>query len=200
VLASGRGSNFQAIIDAIEAGTLDAKIALLITDRANTQAVERARRHNVKSVFVDPKAYESREMFDSGLVAVLEAHQVELVCLAGFMRILTTVMIEAFPNRIMNIHPSLLPAFRGLHAQRQALEHGVKISGATVHFVDESLDGGPIILQTTVPVHDDDTEETLSARILVEEHEIYPRAIKLFAEGRLKALGRRVLIQEGESL
>jgi phosphoribosylglycinamide formyltransferase-1 len=195
VLASGRGSNFQAIIDAIETGRLDARIALLVTDRPNAQAIERAKRHGVKSVFVDPKAYGSREMFDQMLVEILSAHHVELVCLAGFMRILTRTIIDAFPNRIMNIHPSLLPAFPGLHAQRQALEHGVKLSGATVHFVDAGVDSGPIILQASVPVRDDDSEETFSARILEEEHRIYPRAIQLFAEGRLTVVGRRVHVK-----
>jgi phosphoribosylglycinamide formyltransferase-1 len=195
VLASGRGSNFQAIIDAIEAGRLDAMIALLVTDRSDATAIDRARRHGVKSVFVDPKAYDSRELFDSAVVAQLKAHQVELVCLAGFMRILTKTILEAFPSRIMNIHPSLLPSFPGLHAQRQAIQYGVKISGATVHFVDDGVDSGPIILQAAVPVNDDDTEESLATRILEQEHQIYPRAVQLFAEGRLKVIGRRVLIE-----
>ncbi|HLC41909.1 MAG TPA: phosphoribosylglycinamide formyltransferase [Methylomirabilota bacterium] len=196
VLASGRGSNFQAIIDAIEAGRLDARIALLVTDRPDAQAIERARRHGVKSAFVDPKAYDSREMFDRALVSLLKAHQVELVCLAGFMRILSKTILDAFPGRIMNIHPSLLPSFPGLHAQRQALRHGVKVSGATVHFADDGVDSGPIILQAAVPVKDDDSEESLAARILHQEHQIYPRAIQLYAEGRLKLIGRRVLIEE----
>lgn len=195
VLASGRGSNFQAIIDAIEAGRLDAMIALLVTDRSDATAIDRARRHGVKFVFVDPKAYDSRELFDSAVVAQLKAHQVELVCLAGFMRILTKTILEAFPSRIMNIHPSLLPSFPGLNAQRQALQHGVKVSGATVHFVDAGVDSGPVILQESVPVRDDDNEESLAARILEQEHQIYPRAIQLFAEGRLKVIGRRVLIE-----
>ena len=195
VLASGRGSNFQAIIDAIEAGRLGARVGLLVSDRADSQALSRARRHEIKAVFLDPRAYGSREMFDQALVEILNAHQVELVCLAGFMRILTRTIIDAFPNRIMNIHPSLLPMFPGLHAQRQALEHGVKVSGATVHFVDAGVDSGPIILQASVPVSDDDSEETLSARILMEEHKIYPRAIQLFAEGRLTVVGRCVYIK-----
>ena len=195
ILASGRGSNFRAIIDAIEAGRLDARIALLITDRPDALAIGRARRHGVKSVLVDPKAYDSREMFDNAVVALLKGHEVELVCLAGFMRILTKTILEAFPSRIMNIHPSLLPSFPGLHAQRQALQYGVKISGATVHFVDDGVDSGPIILQAAVPVNDGDTEESLATRILEQEHQIYPRAIQLFAEGRLKVIGRRVLIE-----
>lgn len=197
VLASGRGSNLQAIIDAIEAGRLNARLVVVVSDRADAQALERARRHGVKAIFVDPKAYDSREMFDSALGSVLEAHQVELVCLAGFMRILSPAFVRALAGRIMNIHPSLLPAFSGLHVQRRALEHGVKVSGATVHFVNEGVDTGPIILQAAVPVREDDTEETLAARILAEEHRLYPRAIQLFAEGRLQIVGRRVLVREG---
>jgi phosphoribosylglycinamide formyltransferase-1 len=197
VLASGRGSNLQAIIDAIEAGRLNARLVVVVSDRSDAQALERARRHGVKAIFVDPKAYDSREMFDSALGSVLEAHQVELVCLAGFMRILSPAFVRALAGRIMNIHPSLLPAFSGLHVQRQALEHGVKVSGATVHFVNEGVDTGPIILQAAVPVREDDTEETLAARILAEEHRLYPRAIQLFAEGRLQIVGRRVLVREG---
>ena len=195
VLASGRGSNLQAIIDAIEGGRLDARLAVVVSDRAEAQALERASKHGTKAVFVDPKAYPGREAFDRAALAVLEDHRVELVCLAGFMRILTPIVVKTFKGRIMNIHPALLPAFPGLHAQRQALEHGVKVAGATVHFVDDGVDTGPIILQAAVPVRDDDTEETLSARILAEEHQIYPRAIQLFAEGRLEIHGRRVHIK-----
>jgi len=197
VLASGRGSNLQAIIDAIEGGRLDARLAVAVSDRADAQALERARKHGTKAVFVDPKAYPGREAYDRAVLAVLEEHRVELVCLAGFMRILTAALVRAFAGRIMNIHPALLPAFPGLHAQRQALEHGVKVAGATVHFVDEGVDTGPIILQAAVPVSDDDTEEALSARILAEEHKIYVQAIRLFAEGRLSIVGRRVVIREG---
>ncbi|MBI4561240.1 MAG: phosphoribosylglycinamide formyltransferase [Candidatus Rokubacteria bacterium] len=195
VLASGRGSNLQAIIDAIEVGKLAACLPVVISDRRDAQALERARKHGTEAVFVDPKAHADREAFDRAVLAVLAEHGVELVCLAGFMRILTPVFVRAYPGRIMNIHPALLPTFPGLHAQRQALEHGVKVSGATVHFVDEGVDTGPIILQAAVPVHEDDTEETLAARILAEEHRIYPRAIQLFAEGRLEVRGRRVLIR-----
>ncbi|MFQ5897705.1 MAG: phosphoribosylglycinamide formyltransferase [Candidatus Methylomirabilia bacterium] len=196
VLASGRGSNFQAIVDAIEAGRLDVEVAVLLSDRPDAQALERARRHGIKAAFVDPRAYADREAFHQALLDLLREHRVDLVCLAGFMRILTPAFIAAYRNRIVNIHPALLPAFPGLHAQRHALEHGVKVAGATVHFVDEGVDTGPIILQVAVVVRDDDTEETLSARILEEEHRIYPRAIQLFAEGRLTLSGRRVVIRE----
>lgn len=196
VLASGRGSNLQAIIDAIEAGQLDALLAVVISDRAEAQALARARKHGAKALSVDPRAYQGREAFDGALLAILEEHRVELVCLAGFMRILTPFFVKTFKGRILNIHPALLPAFPGLHPQRQALEHGVKVAGATVHFVDEGVDSGPIILQAAVPVREDDTEETLSARILAEEHQIYPRAIQLFAEERLAIVGRRVVIRE----
>jgi phosphoribosylglycinamide formyltransferase-1 len=196
VLASGRGSNLQAIIAAIEAGRLEARLAVVISDRSDAQALDRARKHGAKAAFVDPKAYGGREAFDRALLAIFEEHRVELVCLAGFMRILTPSFVKTFAGRTMNIHPALLPAFPGLHAQRQALERGVKVSGATVHFVDEGVDTGPIILQATVPVREDDTEETLSARILAEEHRLYPRAIQLFAEGRLAIVGRRVVVRE----
>ncbi len=197
VLASGRGSNLQAILDAIEAGQLAARVVVVVSDRADAQALDRARRHGVKAVFVDPRQHPEREVFDRAVAAVLDEHRVELVCLAGFMRILTPGFVAAYRDRIMNIHPALLPSFPGLHAQRQALAYGAKIAGATVHFVDEGVDTGPIILQAAVPVLDDDTEETLSARILAEEHRIYPRAIQLFAEGRLERRGRRVIIREG---
>jgi len=202
VLASGRGTNLQAIIEAIEAGQLDCQLAVVVSDRADAQALERARKHGADAVFADPKTYPDRESFDRAVLALLAEHRVELVCLAGFMRILAPTFVVAYRNRIMNIHPALLPAFPGLHAQRQALEHGVKVSGATVHFVDEGVDTGPIILQAAVPVRENDTEETLSARILAEEHRIYPRAIQLFAEGRLVLSGRRVVIRdmrEGEA-
>jgi phosphoribosylglycinamide formyltransferase-1 len=196
VLASGRGSNLQAIIDAIEGGKLDCRLAVVVSDRADARALERARKHGAEAVFLDPKAHGSREAFDQAVLAVLGEHRVELVCLAGYMRVLSPTFVRALPGQIMNIHPALLPSFPGLHAQRQALRHGVKISGATVHFVDEGVDTGPIICQAAVPVREDDTEETLSARILEQEHQLYPRAIRLFAEGRLSLLGRRVLVRE----
>lgn len=196
VLASGRGSNLQAIIDAIEAGKLDCRLAVVVSDRADAQALERARKHGTEAVFIDPKGYPNREGFDRAVLVVLVEHQVELVCLAGYMRILTTAFVRALSGRIMNIHPALLPSFPGLHAQRQAFQYGVKVSGATVHFVDEGVDTGPIICQAAVPVREDDTEETLAARILEQEHQLYPRAIRLYAEGRLSILGRRVLVRE----
>lgn len=198
VLASGRGSNLQAIIDAIEAGRLDCELAVVISDKADARALERARKHGAEAVFVNPRDYPDRESFDRAVLARLAEHRVELVCLAGFMRVLTPAFVAAYRSRVMNIHPALLPSFPGLHAQRQALEHGVKVSGVTVHFVDEGVDTGPIILQAAVPVLEDDTEETLSARILEQEHKIYPRAIQLFAEGCLELRGRRVIIRERE--
>ncbi len=196
VLASGRGSNLQAIIDAIEAGQLDCRIEVVISDRADARALERAKKHGAEAVFLDPKGYATREAFDQALLGVLAEHRVELVCLAGYMRVLSPTFVRALPGQIMNIHPALLPAFPGLHAQRQALKHGVKVSGATVHFVDEGVDTGPIICQAAVPVREDDTEETLSARILEQEHQLYPRALRLYAEGRLSIVGRRVLVRE----
>ena len=196
VLASGRGSNLQAIIDAIEAGKLDCRLAVVVSDRPEAQALERGRKHGTEAVFMDPKKYASREAFDQAVLGVLAEHRVELVCLAGYMRVLSPTFVRALPGQIMNIHPALLPSFPGLHAQRQALQYGVKVSGATVHFVDEGVDTGPIICQAAVPVREDDTEETLAARILQQEHRLYPRAIRLFAESRLSLVGRRVLVRE----
>jgi len=199
VLASGRGSNLQAIIDAIEAGTLTARIAAVVSNKQDAQALERARRHGMPGVFLDPAQYkdraDSREAYDRAVLEVLQKHDVELVALAGYMKIVTRVLIAAYPNRIMNIHPSLLPSFPGLEAQQQALDWGVKVSGCTVHFVTEGVDTGPIIRQAAVPVKENDTAETLEARILAEEHRIYPEAIQLFADGRLSVEGRRVRIR-----
>jgi phosphoribosylglycinamide formyltransferase-1 len=195
VLASGRGSNLQAILDAAARPDFPAEVAVVLADRERAAALERAARAGVPARFVDPKAYADRTAYDAALTATLEAHRVGLVCLAGFMRILTPAFVRAWAGRIMNVHPSLLPAFPGLAAQRQALEYGVKVAGATVHFVDEGVDTGPIIVQASVPVLEDDTEETLAARILVEEHRLYPEAIRLFAEGRLTIEGRRVRIR-----
>ena len=196
VLASGRGSNLQAIIDAIEAGKLDCRLAVVVSDRPEAQALERARKHGTEAVFMAPKGYPNRDAFDQAVLAILAEHQVELVCLAGYMRVLSPMFVRALPGQIMNIHPALLPSFPGLHAQRQALQYGVKLSGATVHFVNEGVDTGPIICQVAVPVREDDTEETLAARILEQEHQLYPRAIRLYAEGRLSIIGRRVLVRE----
>jgi phosphoribosylglycinamide formyltransferase-1 len=196
VLASGRGSNFEAIVGAVEAGRLPATIAVLVCDRPGAPVLDIARSRGVEAILVDPKHYPSREAHDKAAVAALEEHRVGLVCLAGYMRILSPGFVKHFEGRMLNVHPALLPAFPGLHPQRQALEHGVKVSGATVHFVDEGTDTGPIVLQAVVPVLEDDTEETLSARILREEHRIYPEAIRLFAEGRLRVEGRRVHTRE----
>lgn len=194
VLVSGSGTNLQAIIDAIEVGCLRARIACVISNKAEAYALERAKRHGIPTLFLDHRDFHTREAYDRGLVERLREHDVELVVMAGFMRIITDSLLEAFPLRIMNIHPALLPAFPGLHAQRQALEHGAKISGCTVHFVDAGTDTGPIIVQAAVPVLDDDNEETLAARIQKEEHRIFPFAIHLFAEGRLHIEGRRVIV------
>jgi phosphoribosylglycinamide formyltransferase-1 len=196
VLASGRGSNFQALVEAAEAGRLPAAIVVLISDRGTAPALDIARAHGVEALVLDPKQYPSREAHEKAIVAALEERQVGLVCHAGYMRILTASYVEHFRGRAFNIHPSLLPAFPGLHAQRQALEHGVRVAGATVHFVDEGVDTGPIVLQAAVPILPGDTEETLSRRILAEEHRIYPEAVRLFAEGRLQIAGRLVHIRE----
>jgi phosphoribosylglycinamide formyltransferase-1 len=196
VLASGRGSNFQALVEAVEASRVPAVVSGLVTDCATAGALEIARGRGVDSLFVDPRQYPSREAHEKAVIAALDERGVGLVCLAGYMRILGATFVRHFEGRLLNIHPSLLPAFPGLHAQRQALEHGVKVAGATVHFVDEGTDTGPIVLQVAVPVLPADTEETLSQRILAEEHRIYPEAVRLFAEGRLTIDGRRVRIRE----
>ncbi|MFQ5932361.1 MAG: phosphoribosylglycinamide formyltransferase [Nitrospiraceae bacterium] len=198
VLASGRGSNLQAIIDAILAGRLRARVTVVISNKKAAEALERARRHGIPDVFVDPKpcAEQSggREAYDRALLEVLRKHDVELVLLAGYMRIVTSVLISAYPNHILNIHPSLLPAFPGLDAQQKALDWGVKLAGCTVHVVTEGVDEGPIIIQASVPVCEQDTVDSLSERILAEEHRIYPRAVQLYAEGRVRVEGRRVRI------
>lgn len=194
VLASGRGSNFQSIIDAIREDRLKARVCLLITDNPEAFAIERARKHGIEHLVLNPKEFLSREAFYIAAAEALKKQGVGLVVLAGFMRIVGKPLIDAFPNRIMNIHPALLPSFTGLHAQKQAIDYGVKISGCTVHFVDEGMDTGPVIIQAAVPVYHTDTEESLSERILKLEHRIYPEAIRLFSEGRLKVEGRRVKI------
>lgn len=194
VLVSGSGTNLQAIIDRISDGSLPARIACVISNKADAYALERARNNGIPAIHLDHRPFAGREAYDAALVKTLRDHGVRLVVLAGFMRIITPVLLDAFPLSVMNIHPALLPAFPGLHAQRQAIEYGVKISGCTVHFVDEGTDTGPIIIQTAVPVLDGDTEETLSARIQVEEHRIFPEAIRLFAEGRLMVEGRKVIV------
>ncbi len=182
VLISGRGSNLQAILDAIRDGRLDARVGVVLSNVAGAPGLERARASGVPAEVLSHNDYVSRERYDEALVDRLRAHEVDLVCLAGFMRLLSPVFVRAYPGRILNVHPSLLPAFPGLHAQRQALEHGVKVTGATVHIVDEELDHGPILLQRAVPVLEGDDEESLSARILEQEHRIYPEAIGMVLE------------------
>jgi phosphoribosylglycinamide formyltransferase-1 len=191
VLISGRGSNLQALIDAIAEGRLDARIGVVISNRAEAPGLARARDAGLDAIVVDHRAFASREQFDRAVVEALRARGVSLVCLAGFMRLLSPVFLEGFPNAILNIHPSLLPAFPGVDAVAQALAHGVKVAGATVHLVTGELDGGPIVLQACVPVKDDDTPDTLAARILVEEHRIYPEAVRLMLSGRWSLDGRR---------
>lgn len=196
ILISGRGSNLQAIIDAIGAKTLDAEITLVVSNRDDAAGLDRARDAGIETLVLDhrdKKWFADRAQYDRELVRQLRARDVSLVCLAGFMRLLSPVFIEAFPNAILNIHPSLLPAFPGLDSQHQAWAHGVKISGATVHLVTSDLDAGPIIIQAAVPVRDDDTPETLAARILVEEHRIYPEAIKIILDGNWSLDGRRLV-------
>jgi phosphoribosylglycinamide formyltransferase-1 len=195
VLVSGNGSNLQAIIDSMEAGRLDVKIACVISNKANAFALVRAKKHGIPAFFVDHRSFPAREAFDAAVLELLLEHHVHLVVLAGFNRIITSVLLDAFPMAVMNIHPALLPAFSGSHAQRQALQYGVKIAGCTVHLVDKGTDSGPIIIQSAVPAFDTDTEESLAKRILAEEHKIYPRAIQLFAEGRLSVQGRTVIIK-----
>ena len=197
VLASGRGSNLQSIIDHIKSGKISAKIGCVISDNKDAFALERAQREGIPAYYIYPGTHKTflDPECEKEYVECLKRHNVELVCLAGFMRILKKQFLEAYRGRIMNIHPALLPSFPGLHAQKQAWEYGVKVAGATVHFVDEGVDTGPIIIQRAVPVHEDDTPDTLAERILKVEHQIYPIAIQLFAEGRLEIQGRRVIIK-----
>ena len=193
VLISGRGSNLQALIDAIAERRLDASIALVISNRADATGLERARAAGIEAICVPHRAFATRDDYDRALVKELRARDVGLVCLAGFMRLVGAPLIEAFPNRILNIHPSLLPAFPGLDAQQQAIEHGVKVSGATVHLVTAELDGGPIVVQRAVPVMPGDTAETLAARILEQEHRAYPEAVQIVLDGGWRVEGRRLL-------
>lgn len=195
VLASGRGSNFQAVIDAIGAGTIPARCVALITDNPKAYAIERAKKANIPVVIVDYAAFPSREAYEEELLAAMREQNADLFVLAGYMRILGSSIVRAFPEKMVNIHPALLPSFTGLHAQRQAVEYGVKVAGCTVHFVDEHLDCGPIILQRCVPVLESDDEDALAERILREEHIAFPEAIRLFCEGRLEIVGRRVHIR-----
>ena len=196
ILCSGRGTDLQSIIDAIGRGEVTADIALVLSDKPEAYALERARKAGLKAVCVDRKSFDGREPFEQAMIRELEAEGVTLVVLAGFMRILTPLFVHHYAGRIMNIHPALLPSFPGAHAHRDVLAYGVKVSGCTVHFVDEGTDSGPIIAQAAVPVLDDDTEETLAARVLEQEHIIYPQAIQYYCEGRLQVEGRQVKIRE----
>jgi len=194
VLLSGRGSNFEALADSVAAGRIpNAEIAIVISNRENAPGIEKARARGIPAQAIPSRGLE-REPYDKLVIAGLEEKKVDLVCLAGYMRLLSPAFVAAYRGRILNIHPSLLPAFPGLESQRQAIEHGAKFSGCTVHFVDENLDAGPIILQAAVPIRDDDTPETLSARVLKEEHRIYTEAVRIVLEGRYRMEGRRVLL------
>jgi phosphoribosylglycinamide formyltransferase-1 len=195
VLISGGGTNLQAIIDAIEAKKLDAKIEIVLSNKADAYGLVRAKKHELATAVLDHKAFPNREAYDQAVVDRLRARGVELVVLAGFMRLLSPAFVKAYSNRIMNIHPALLPSFPGLNVQKKAVEHGVRFSGCTVHFVNEECDEGPIIIQAVVPVFPDDTEASLAARILKQEHQIYPRAIQLYSEGRLRIEGRKVFVE-----
>lgn len=197
VLASGRGSNLQAIIDASEREEIPAVVAVVISDKAEAAALDRARKHGIPAVHIHRPYYRDKDEYERRIVLELREYGVDLVCLAGYMLLVGDVLLEAFPNRVINIHPALLPAFPGLHAQRQAVEYGVKLSGCTVHLVDGGMDTGPIILQAAVPVLPGDGEEELSARILEQEHVIYPEAVKFFAQGRIRVEGRKVIVLPG---
>ena len=192
VLVSGRGSNLQAIIDSIDREELDAHLSIVISNTKDAIALKRAEKHGIKTIFIDPSNYLSSKEYDKALVLKLKEFSVDLICLAGYMRILGEEVIQTFEKKIINIHPSLLPAFPGMNAQKQAINHGVKFSGCTVHFVDFGVDSGPIILQTVVPVYDNDDEKSLSKRILEQEHYLYPKAIKMIQENKIRLNGRTV--------
>ena len=195
VLISGSGSNLQAIIDTSEKGEIPCTVGIVISNKADAYGLVRAKKHGIPTEMVDHRSFPGREEFDAKLVEILRGSGAELVCLAGFMRVLTPVFVRAFSNRILNIHPALLPSFPGTHGPRQALSYGVRFSGCTVHFLDEGVDTGPVIVQAVVPVYDDDTEETLAARILVQEHRIYPMAIRLYFSRKLAIEGRKVKVK-----
>lgn len=195
VLASGRGSNFQAVIDAVSAGKIPARCVALITDNPGAYAIERAKKAGIPVIVIDFSSFPSREVYERALLSAMQELDADLYVLAGYMRILGKGIVAAFPGRMVNIHPALLPSFTGLHGQRQAFEYGVKIAGCTVHFVDEHLDCGPIILQRCVPVLETDDEDSLAERILEQEHIAFPEAIRLFCEGRLEIVGRKVRIR-----
>ncbi len=196
VLVSGNGSNLQSIIDHCEAGKVNATIVCVISNRSDAYALERARKHRIPAFHVDHRAFADRRSFDTAVLSLVNEHAAQLIALAGFNRILSNVLLDAFPAAILNIHPALLPSFPGSHAQRDALEYGVRISGCTVHFVDSGTDTGPIIAQAAVPVFSGDSEESLSRRILCEEHKIYPRVLQLYAEGRIHLDGRKVVFSQ----
>jgi phosphoribosylglycinamide formyltransferase-1 len=201
ILASGNGSNLQAIIDSVESGKLKdkAKIVVVISDKPDAYALERAKKHGIPAELVAPKTKRRREDYDHDILAILKKNKVDMVLLAGYMRIVGMGLVEAFDGRIMNIHPALLPSFPGLHVQKKAVDYGARFSGCTVHFVDGGVDTGPIIIQAVVPVLPDDDEDALATRILKQEHRIYPEAVRLYAEGRLKVVGRRVVIKDHQS-
>ena len=195
VLVSGSGTNLQSIIDNSEKGLLDADIKVVISNNPDSYALERSKKHNIPAVLIEQGDFKNREGFDRKMIEVLNSYSVELVAMAGFMRVLSPAFLKAFPMRVINIHPAILPSFPGLHSQERAFEYGVKFSGCSVHFADEGVDTGPIIIQAVVPVYDSDTDETLSARILKEEHRIYSQAIQFYAEGKLEVVGRKVRIK-----
>ena len=200
ILVSGSGSNLQSIIDNIERGTLTAEIKVVISNNPEAYALERCRKHHIPAVVIRHQEFRKREDFDRQMISVLQFHGVELVVMAGFMRLLTPLFLNAFSMKIMNIHPALLPAFPGTHVQQKAVDYGVKFSGCTVHFADEGVDTGPVIIQAVVPVLDADTADTLAARILKEEHRIYPQAIQFYAEGRIQVSGRKVTVKNGPAM
>ncbi len=200
VLVSGSGSNFQSIIDQTENGNLDAVIKVVICNNPDAYALERAKKHNIPSVIIDHKDFKDRSELDEKMIDILKSYSVELVIMAGFMRVLTPLFIKAFPMRIMNIHPAILPSFQGTHAQERAFNYGVKFSGCSVHFADEGVDTGPVIIQSVVPVYDDDTADTLQERILKEEHRIFPQAIQFYAEGKLEVVGRKVHVKNHKKI
>jgi len=195
VLASGRGTNLQSIIEAVKEGKIEGRISIVISDNRDAFALKRAKQNNIETEYINFKSFKNRGDYDKKIVECLKEKDVDLVVLAGYMRIISPYFVKMYKNKIMNIHPALLPSFPGLHAQRQVIEYGVKISGCTVHFVEEGVDSGPIILQKAVEVKNNDTEELLAKRILKEEHQIYPQAIQLFCQGRLIIKGRKVFIK-----
>ncbi len=196
LMASGRGSNFEALSAAIDRKDLDAEIVIVISDKENALALDKARKRNIPAVYVNPRDFATFDKYEEHLVKILKEYDIDIVVLAGYMRLVGLTFLHNFKNRVVNIHPALLPAFKGLHAQKQALDYGVKYTGCTVHIVDEGMDTGPIIMQSIVPVYLDDTEEILSSRILQEEHQIYWRALQLLAEGRIYIEGRQIIIAE----